>query len=60
MLKLELSLEKRQRLMQAYLDLKSYPDALRALKSLPERRMRLGFLSNLTPYMLDSAIKRSP
>jgi len=60
MLKLELSLEKRQRLMQAYLDLKSYPDALPALKSLRERRMRLAFLSNLTPYMLDGAIKSSP
>ena len=36
MLKLELSLEKRQWLMQAYLELKSYPDALPALKSLRE------------------------
>ena len=59
MLKLELSLEKRQRLMQAYLELKSYPDALPALKSLREASIRLAFLSNLTPYMLDSAIKSS-
>ena len=59
MLKLELSLEKRQRLMQAYLELKSYPDALPALKSLREAGIRMAFLSNLTPYMLDSAIKSS-
>lgn len=58
-LKLELSLEKRQRLMQAYLELKSYPDALPALKSLRESGIRLAFLSNLTPSMLDSAIKSS-
>jgi 2-haloacid dehalogenase len=59
MLKLELSLEKRQHLMQAYLELKSYPDALPALKSLQEAGIRLAFLSNLTPHMLDSAIKSS-
>jgi 2-haloacid dehalogenase len=59
MLKLELSLENRQRLMQAYLELKSYPDALPALKSLQGIGVRLAFLSNLTPYMLDSAIKSS-
>ena len=55
MLKLELSLEKRQHLMQAFLELKSYPDALPALKSLRAAGIRLAFLSNLTPYMLDSA-----
>ena len=59
MLKLELSLEKRQRLMQAYLELKSFPDALPALKSLRAAGIRLAFLSNLTSYMLDSAIKSS-
>ena len=58
--RVEPRLEKRQRLTQAYLDLKSDPDALPALKSLRERRMRLAFLSNLTPYMLDSAIKSFP
>ena len=46
--------------MQAYLDLKSSPDALPTLKSVREEGMRLAFLSNLTPYMLDSAIKSSP
>ena len=45
--------------MQAYLELKSYPDALPALKSLREAGIRLAFLSNLTPYMLDRAIKSS-
>ena len=59
MLKLELSLEKRQHLMRAYLELKSYPNALPALKSLREAGIHLAFLSNLTPSMLDSAIKSS-
>jgi 2-haloacid dehalogenase len=58
-LKLELSPEQRQRLMQAYLELKSYPDVLPALKSLREAGIRLAFLSNMTPHMLDSAIKSS-
>src|SRR5215475_8483223 len=56
---LDLTHMKRQRLMQAYLELKSYPDALPALKSLQETGVRLAFLSNLTPYMLDGAIKSS-
>ena len=46
--------------MQAYLDLKSSPDVLPTLKSVREEGMRLAFLSNLTLYMLDSAIKSSP
>jgi 2-haloalkanoic acid dehalogenase type II len=59
MVKLELSLEKRQRLMQAYLELKSYPDALPALKSVRDAGIVLAFPSNLTPSMLNSAIKSS-
>ena len=47
--------------MQAYLELQSYPDVLPALKSLREREagIRLAFLSNMTPHMLDNAIKSS-
>ena len=59
-LKLELSVEQQQQqLMQAYLELKSYPDVLPALKSLRQAGIRLAFLSNMTPHMLDSAIKIS-
>src|SRR5215472_7243699 len=59
MLKVELSLEKRQRLMQAYLELKSYPDALPALKWLREAGIRLAFVSTRAPPIVDSAIKSS-
>lgn len=59
LLKLELTAEKQQRLMDAYLNLKAWPDAADALTSLKNMGMRLAFLSNLTPKILDSAIKNS-
>jgi 2-haloacid dehalogenase len=59
LLNLELSLEKRRQLMGAYLELKAYPDVLPALESLKDAGVRLAFLSNLTPNMLDAAIKGS-
>ncbi|HZP81680.1 MAG TPA: haloacid dehalogenase type II [Chthonomonadaceae bacterium] len=58
-LKLELSAEKRQRLMAAYLELGTWPDVLPALKALKEGGIRLAFLSNFTPKMLGAAIQRS-
>jgi len=59
LLKLDLSREKREHLMQAYLELKAYPDVLPALRSLKDAGIRLAFLSNATPKMLDAAIQNS-
>jgi 2-haloacid dehalogenase len=58
-LKLDLDRTRRERLMDAYLKLRAYPDVVPALKSLKGAGIRLGFLSNLTPKMLDSAIAGS-
>jgi 2-haloacid dehalogenase len=57
MLKLDLSQDKRQQLMEAYLELKAWPDVLPALRSLKDAGLRLAFLSNFTPKMLEAAIK---
>ena len=45
------------RLMDAYLELKPHPDVPAALGRLAEAGIRLGFLSNLTPKMLESSLK---
>lgn len=57
LLKLDLTPEIRQQLMNAYLELKAWPDVLPALKSLKSAGLRLAFLSNLTPQVLDANIK---
>ncbi|MGH8719678.1 MAG: haloacid dehalogenase type II [Burkholderiales bacterium] len=57
MLKLDLTPDKRKRLMEAYLELKAWPDVPLALKSLKEADIRMAFLSNFTPRMLDAGIK---
>ena len=49
----------RDRLMQSYLELKAWPDALEALKGLKASGLRLAFLSNFTVAMLDQAVKNS-
>lgn len=59
MLKLDLTPEKRAQLMGAYLELKTWPDAPQALKSLRSAGVRLAFLSNFTSKMLDAGIKNS-
>jgi len=59
MLKLDLTAEKRSQLMQAWLQIKAWPDALPALKSLKDASIRLAFLSNLTAPMLDAAVGNS-
>jgi 2-haloacid dehalogenase len=56
-LKLELTQEKRERLMNAYLELKTWPDVMPALTSLKKSGFRLSLLSNLTPAMLDADVK---
>jgi 2-haloacid dehalogenase len=58
-LKLELTREDSDRLMQSYLELKAWPDALAALKELKARGLRMAFLSNFTAAMLDRAVKNS-
>jgi len=59
LLKLELTADRRERLMQAFLELKAWPDALSALSALKRAGVRLAFLSNLTARMLDAAVKNS-
>ena len=58
-LKLELTPDKRDRLMGAYLQLKAYPDVLDALKAFRKAGMRLAFLSNFTVKMLQAGISNS-
>ena len=59
MLKLDLTPEKREQLMNAYLGLKAWPDVPSALSSLKETGVRLAFLSNMTTKMLVAGIKNS-
>jgi 2-haloacid dehalogenase len=59
MLKLELTDEKRRRLMNSYLELKPFPDVPQALQALKGAGLRLALLANLTPQMQDAAIKSS-
>ena len=59
LLKLELTADRRERLMQAFLELKAWPDAHSALSALKRAGVRLAFVSNLTARMLDAAVKNS-
>jgi 2-haloacid dehalogenase len=54
---LNLTENSRKELMNTYLELKAWPDVVPVLRSLKAAGIRLGFLSNLTPQMLDSDIK---
>jgi 2-haloacid dehalogenase len=56
-LKLELRREHRDRLLTAYSELKTWPDAAPALRKLRAAGIRLALLSNLTPAMLQGSIK---
>ena len=58
-LKLELDSRRRSRLMNAYLDLKAWPEVPEALKALKAAGLRLAFLSNFTQRMLEAGIKNS-
>ncbi|NEV02210.1 haloacid dehalogenase type II [Bradyrhizobium uaiense] len=58
-MKIELSSEQRDRLMQTYLELKAWPDVLPALRRLREAGVRMAFLSNLTAPMLEAVVKNS-
>ncbi len=59
MLKLELTVDKRKQLMNAYLELKAWPDVLPALQALKSMGIRLAPLSNLSPTILNADIKSS-
>ncbi len=59
MLKLDLTSDKRVRLMDAYLAIRCWPDAPAALRSLKNSGIRLAFLSNLTQKMLEAGIRNS-
>jgi len=58
-LNVQLTAAQRERLMNAYLALPPWPDAPGALRTLREAGVRLGFLSNFTPVMLDASLRRS-
>ena len=58
-LKLELTAADNDRLMQSYLDLKAWPDALPALRKLKAEGLRMAFLSNFTMTMLDRSVRNS-
>lgn len=55
----ELRDEDRNRLLRSYLGLKTWPDAAPALHKLRAAGIRLAFLSNFTPAMLQGSIKAS-
>lgn len=59
LLNLDLTVQKRKQLMEAYLGLKAWPDVPAALESLRKSGIRLAFLSNATPAILDAGIKNS-
>jgi 2-haloacid dehalogenase len=58
-LKVELTSEKRTRLMDAYLKLRCWPEVPAALGSLRKAGIRIAFLSNLTTKMLEAGIRNS-
>ena len=59
LLKLEMTPEKREQLMQAYLRLKAWPEVPSVLHSLQEMGIRLAFLSNMTAKMLEAGIENA-
>jgi 2-haloacid dehalogenase len=58
-LKLKLTKADSDRLMQSYLELKAWPDALPALRGLNARGVKMAFLSDFTETMLDRAVRNS-
>jgi 2-haloacid dehalogenase len=56
-LKIDMTREQRERLLQANFELKPWPDVYPALAKLREAGVHLGLLSNLTPNMLSGCIK---
>ncbi|MEZ5830845.1 MAG: haloacid dehalogenase type II [Dongiaceae bacterium] len=58
-LKLDLDPTRRDHLMQSWLELKAWPDAVPVLRRLDAAGVKLVFLSNFTAAMLDAAVKDS-
>jgi 2-haloacid dehalogenase len=58
-LNLKLGPAQRDELMNAYLELKTWPDVMSTLTSLKNSGFRLAFLSNFTPRMLEANIKHA-
>ena len=56
---LALTPEKRDRLMNAYLDIRCWPEVPAALHALKDAGIRLAFLSNMTETMLQAGIRNS-
>jgi 2-haloacid dehalogenase len=50
--RIDLTTERRARLMDAYLQLKPWPDSAAALKAMRDADIRLAYVSNFTPTML--------
>lgn len=50
--KIDLTPETRARLMDAFLQLKPWPDSITALKAMRSAHIRLAYVSNMTPRML--------
>lgn len=59
LLRLNLTSEARAQLMDSYLRLDAWPDVPPALQSLREAGLRLAFLSNMTPRMLQAGIRNA-
>jgi 2-haloacid dehalogenase len=57
--KLDLTPDKRRQLMNAFLELKAWPDVAPALQAFKKDGMKLAFLSNVTPKILESGIRNS-
>lgn len=58
-LKLDMPSEARDRLMQTFLELKTWPDVAPALRDLRAHGVRMAFLANPTPRMLQAPIENS-
>ena len=58
-LQVDLSVDKKQQLMQAFLDIRAFPDVKPALQSFKKAGIKLVFLSNMTESMLSSGIKNA-
>jgi 2-haloacid dehalogenase len=55
--KVELTASSREALMRSFLELKAYPDAAAGLRALKDAGLKLAFLANLTPAMLEQSTK---
>jgi 2-haloacid dehalogenase len=57
--KLDLTADKRDRLMQTFLELKAWPDVVPALRDLKGKDVRMAFLANPTVKMFDAVVRNS-